>query len=124
MTAMRHLPPVLLAVLLATGAGCGDDDGGGDAGPGTDAGPSVDTGTGDTDAGGDGLYDCDPSHTTCRAIPPMCPSGQVPSVEGECWGMCVPFVDCRPIECDPTAMFPRCPDGTACDADSARCIPE
>lgn len=40
---------------------------------------------------------CDRSQVTCEAPTPTCPAGQVPSVNGTCWGPCVPAQDCRAV---------------------------
>ncbi len=41
-----------------------------------------------------GLVDCDPRNVLCRAATPECPSMQVPSVEGTCYGPCVDVESC------------------------------
>lgn len=44
---------------------------------------------------------CDRSKVTCRALPPECEAGLVPSVAGACWGPCVSPSDCRDVtDCD------------------------
>ena len=43
-------------------------------------------------------YDCDPAHVSCRAMPPACEPGMVPSVVADCWGPCVPEPLCAPRE--------------------------
>lgn len=44
---------------------------------------------------------CDRSQVTCEAPTPTCPAGQLPSVNGTCWGGCVPAHDCRAVTtCD------------------------
>jgi hypothetical protein len=48
-------------------------------------------GTGGASGGG---TSCDPRKALCRALPPNCPTGQVPSVDGSCWGDCVPIATC------------------------------
>jgi len=52
------------------------------------------------------LYDCDPNHVACRALPPDCDDGLVASVEGACWGSCVPEGQCAPAE-------PECHDAAS-----------
>lgn len=53
-----------------------------------------------TDAGngsggaGDGGTSCDPRKALCRSLPPTCAAGQVPSIDGSCWGPCVPIATC------------------------------
>ena len=44
--------------------------------------------------GGSGSVICNPSGVLCDAPPPQCPPGEVPSVEGSCWGACVPILSC------------------------------
>lgn len=47
-------------------------------------------------------YDCDPRKLRCRRAPPQCADGQVPSVDGSCFGECVRIEACRctgPEEC-------------------------
>lgn len=44
---------------------------------------------------------CDRASVTCEAPTPSCPSGQVPSVSGSCWGPCIAAHDCRAVSnCD------------------------
>ncbi len=40
--------------------------------------------------------DCDYAHALCKAMAPDCPEGMTPSVEGDCWGPCVPVETCAP----------------------------
>src|SRR5690606_25334096 len=41
---------------------------------------------------------CDRRRVTCKAEPPTCPSGQVPSVtEQGCWGPCVTVTECTDV---------------------------
>jgi len=52
--------------------------------------------------------DCDGSKILCDSLPPDCPKGQVPGVQGGCWsGMCVPALSCNVV-----------PDCGACPPDS------
>lgn len=65
--------------------------------------------------GGTGA-DCDVSKVTCQTfVPVVCPSGQVPTVSGSCFGPCVERASCAEIyECAPhktTEKPPQCPDG-------------
>ncbi|MBK8941796.1 MAG: hypothetical protein IPM79_30390 [Polyangiaceae bacterium] len=39
-------------------------------------------------------YDCDETQVICDQIPPMCQPGWTASVEGDCWGPCVPADEC------------------------------
>jgi hypothetical protein len=68
---------------------------------------------------------CDARAIRCRLAPPVCGGGEVPSVDGTCWGPCVPATDCT---CDPTAS---CPAGYTCagvtcvaDAAPVQCDPD
>lgn len=52
---------------------------------------------------------CNPLIVSCKAQPPNCPPGQIPSVEGDCWsGSCTPVEacdwvpDCKACTTDPT----------------------
>lgn len=47
---------------------------------------------------------CDARDVLCRRAAPVCPRGQVPSVEGNCWGKCVPIDDCS------CSTSEECPD--------------
>lgn len=40
------------------------------------------------------VISCDRRNALCPALPPDCPTGQVPSVEGGCWGECVDIGAC------------------------------
>ena len=51
-------------------------------------------GTSNMDAGSSKGVSCSPQMILCRRAPPVCPDGQVPSVEGTCYGPCVPIGDC------------------------------
>lgn len=56
---------------------------------------------------------CDARRVACLALPPTCPPGEVPSVEGACWGPCVPLRECR---CDSDGACPIgvCEPGGVC----------
>jgi hypothetical protein len=41
------------------------------------------------------LFDCDARKVTCDVMTPSCAEGQVPRVEGNCWGPCVPIDQCQ-----------------------------
>jgi len=52
--------------------------------------------------GGQALVGCDLRNIACRIAQPICPENQVPSVEGSCFGPCVPIESCAcaaPAEC-------------------------
>jgi hypothetical protein len=72
----------------ATGGSAGSVTGGaaGSSGAGGSAGAGGATGT-----------QCDPGLVQCDGPTPTCPEGQVPSVQGTCWGSCVPILDCAPV---------------------------
>jgi hypothetical protein len=53
---------------------------------------------------GDPLIDCDPKQVACKIATPTCPTGQVPSVEGTCYGECVKIEQCA------CAQAEQCPD--------------
>ncbi|MBK7584211.1 MAG: hypothetical protein IPI67_28920 [Myxococcales bacterium] len=50
-------------------------------------------------------FDCDADKVFCNALPPLCEGGMTPSVNGGCWGPCVPVSEC--------ASIPTCADCTA-----------
>ncbi len=52
----------------------------------------------------------------------MCPPGEVNVIEGACWGACVPFEACAPIDCTPTSPGYVCPLHTACDPAAGHCV--
>ncbi len=60
---------------------------------------------------------CDGRSVLCDALPPACPSGQVPSVEGACWGPCVDVGYCRCETRD------ECPGDYVCHGATDRCGP-
>ncbi len=101
-----------------------------DAAPGEDATTGEDAATGEdagTDAGTDAGVDsgaaervnCRPDEVFCDIPPPVCEDGQVPSVEGGCYGPCVPIGDC------PCASASDCPEPGryTCHGFSMRCGP-
>ena len=50
----------------------------------------------------DAAVSCDPRKILCKRVAPECPEMQVPSVEGSCYGPCVPVEQCPcsgPTEC-------------------------
>ena len=52
---------------------------------------------------------CDGAGVTCEAPTPSCPSGQVPSVSGSCWGPCIAAHDCRAVSnCDDCSASQIC----------------
>jgi len=55
-------------------------------------------------SGGAGLVDCDPRKIFCKRVAPTCEAGQVPSVEGSCYGECVKVDRCA------CSAAEQCPD--------------
>ncbi|MCC6215887.1 MAG: hypothetical protein IT376_13565 [Polyangiaceae bacterium] len=102
----------LLGLFLAVAAGCGGKastgDGGGSGGSTAGSGGASGGGTGGASGGAGGAsgagggsgggVDCDPSTVRCRAMTPVCPAGEVPSVSDGCWGSCVPILSCATVE--------------------------
>ncbi|HYQ02349.1 MAG TPA: hypothetical protein VER96_26935 [Polyangiaceae bacterium] len=84
-------------------AGGGTDAGNSGGGGATNSGGTLDSG-GVTSAGGQapagggvsdpGLVICDLRKVACKIAQPICPENQVPSVEGACYGPCVPIESC------------------------------
>lgn len=50
--------------------------------------------SGGSGGGASGLVDCDLRKVVCRIAVPECPQNQVPSVNGTCYGPCVPIDSC------------------------------
>jgi hypothetical protein len=76
-------------------------------------------GASNTDAGSSKGVSCDPGAILCRRAPPVCAEGQVPSVDGTCYGPCVPVGDC-------VCQAPEdCPNGDeyTCHRSPGRCGP-
>ncbi|HVU04377.1 MAG TPA: hypothetical protein VHE30_21615 [Polyangiaceae bacterium] len=88
------------------GGGAGASSSGG-ASPGSDAGLSP------------GSVSCDPRAVLCRIATPNCPSMQVPSVNGSCYGPCVPVEACACQSAD------ECPDQNqyTCLMSAKHCTP-
>jgi hypothetical protein len=55
--------------------------------------------------------DCDASKVTCKVAQPACQAGEVPSVNGTCWGPCIAATEC--------SVVTNCSD---CDAASEACV--
>jgi hypothetical protein len=74
-----------------------------------------------TGAGGatSGTGSCDAQRVRCRSLPPTCPSGQAPSVDGICWGPCVAIETCT---CAAAADCPD-PDHYTCHMSAGMCGP-
>lgn len=43
-------------------------------------------------------FECDTTPIACRRLPPTCAQGEVPSVDGTCWGPCVPVTQCASVD--------------------------
>jgi hypothetical protein len=121
MTDMRKSFPLhvlLLTCVIGCGGGSSSADGGGGVGSdaaGTDAG----AGDGAAGAGGAAGVSCDTSRVLCKIATPQCAAGQVPSVNGVCYGPCVSIDMC-------TCVAPaNCPDPstTTCHMNTMRCGP-
>jgi hypothetical protein len=83
----------------ASGGSAGAGASGGSAGAGASGGGAGAGGAGGSaGAGGATSVDCDPSTVTCKAMTPICPKGEAPTVENGCWGKCVPVLSCAPIK--------------------------
>jgi hypothetical protein len=62
---------------------------------------------------------CDHSKVTCESLPPSCPPGQTPTVNGVCWGGCVAADECALV-----ADCGQCTGGLACVSYLAQTGPE
>jgi hypothetical protein len=62
---------------------------------------------------------CDPSKILCKRVAPTCATGEVPSVEGSCYGACVKIDQCA---CAAPADCPS-PDQYTCHMNVKRCGP-
>lgn len=54
------------------------------------------------------LVACDPRLIVCKRVAPSCAQGEVPSVEGSCYGPCVPIERCgcdEPADCPDNATY-------------------
>jgi hypothetical protein len=62
---------------------------------------------------------CDPAKILCKRAAPQCPEFQVPSVEGSCYGPCVPVDSCV---CSNASQCPN-HDSFTCHMSAGRCGP-
>lgn len=95
-------------------------DAGGDSDAGTRDGGAQDTGP--ADGGPDAIsagVTCDRSLIRCRRPEPLCPEGETASVEGTCYGPCVPIDECV---CEGPEQCPH-PDMYTCHRHRGRCGP-
>jgi len=77
-----------------TSSGTGGATSSGTGGATSSGGGEGAGGGGAAGAGGGGGVPCNPSGVTCDAPIPYCPPGEVASVDGYCWGPCVPVLSC------------------------------
>lgn len=63
------------------------------------------------------LVECNPNRVACDLVEPRCPEGQTASVNGACWGPCVPACQCAAIAC---MTVTQCPSTFSCIAGSCR----
>jgi len=66
-----------------------------------------------------GKLSCDPRAIICKRAEPVCPEGQVASIEGTCYGPCVPVQQCS---CDEAADCPHA-DTYTCHMYAKHCGP-
>ena len=94
----------------AGNATAGSVAGGASAGSSTTGGqPDAQAGA-NNDGGASGLVDCDPKKILCKRLAPQCDAGEVPSVNGSCYGDCVKVEQCG---CSAAAECPE-PDQYTC----------
>jgi hypothetical protein len=62
---------------------------------------------------------CDLAVASCESLPPRCPSGEVNTVVGGCWGPCVPPSACMPFSCRDGNT---CPASFRCNTADRRCV--
>jgi hypothetical protein len=60
---------------------------------------------------------CDENKVLCKIARPDCPANQVPSVDGNCYGPCVPYGMCA---CTGPSDCPS-PSTLLCDTNTMRC---
>jgi hypothetical protein len=80
---------------------------------------TVDAGGNGGAGGGSGKTSCDTTKVLCKIATPMCPSGQVVSVNGVCYGPCVPIEQCSCTKAS------DCPDSNqyTCHMNTQACGP-
>jgi hypothetical protein len=105
------------------GAGTGGTSSNGGAGTGGTSSNAGSGGTSSAGASGDGgsqndvMNDCDPRKITCRRAAPECDEGEAPSVEGTCYGPCVPIATCACSSADACPL----PEMFTCHLSRGRC---
>ena len=72
---------------------------------------------------------CNRAQVTCEAAVPTCPAGPLPSVNGTCWGSCLPAHDCQEVtNCNDCSASQLCVrnelqlPSTRCVEASASCV--
>jgi hypothetical protein len=106
----------------ATGNDAAGGAPGSDVAPGADATPQNEARaetSSDAPDGPAGDVSCDPRRILCKRVAPTCDAGQVPSVEGSCYGPCVKIDACV------CASAADCPDPLqfTCHVSARRCGP-
>lgn len=67
---------------------------------------------------------CDRSLVTCKAAAPSCADGMIPSVQGSCWGPCVPASECTTVtDCDDCAPNQACVKSEGLASSTIHCVP-
>jgi hypothetical protein len=70
------------------------------------------------------LFDCDTSMVSCRQAEPVCPAGQTASVQGICYGPCVPSTECHSVtscsDCNPATQI--CVTAVALGGPTFHCV--
>lgn len=66
-----------------------------------------------------GEVDCDPRHIMCKRVAPECPEGQVPRVDGACFGDCVAVDACACTEPEACPL----PEKYTCHMSAKHCTP-
>ena len=86
----------------ASGSPAGASAGGGVGHGGQAIGgqPDAQAGASNEGGGASGLVDCDPNKIVCKRAAPQCDDGEVPSVEGTCYGECVAVEQCACTRAD------------------------
>jgi hypothetical protein len=104
----------------ASTGGTSSNGGAGTGGTSSNAGSGGTSGAGSSGDGGsenDGRNDCDPRKITCRRSAPVCDEGEAPSVEGTCYGPCVPIATCACSSADACPL----PEMFTCHLSRGRC---
>jgi hypothetical protein len=73
-------------------------------GAATAGGQPSEAGAGNDAGGATSLVDCDPKKILCKRLAPPCDAGEVPSIDGSCYGECVKIDRCA---CSAAAQCPQ-----------------